>query len=373
MVNPATSESLIKGIQLQRARELLQLTPNEVAQEISVDPQDVLSWENEESKPNLKQLEDLAKLYGRDIDYFLRETPVPPERLEFRGIKLGQTLKDLAKEALSVIGRFDELCRTTLELEKLLGKTREINLPNYRESDQPEEIAKRVRSEFGLDGRPIPQKPGLRTILSKRGVLIFELAVPENAFSGFSLWHNEYGPCILLNGKDPTQRRNFTLAHELAHLVYRHNSGLCLIPQKIGESWIIDLERKADQFAIEFLLPELGVIDDFRKRELTNQPSQDALAKMAYQKWGASIQALGFRLESLGLIRKGHTNTLFEIKTPFFKKSVTPTWERQLGNRFVSLAFEAHKKGIISSGKLAQTLDLPMRKALEEIHKRTGK
>ena len=72
-------ESIIKGAQLRKARELLQLAPEEVAPELNVTRQDILDWEGERAQPTLKQLEGLAKLYGREIDYFLKETPAPPE------------------------------------------------------------------------------------------------------------------------------------------------------------------------------------------------------------------------------------------------------------------------------------------------------
>jgi len=85
-------ESVIIGAQLEKARGLLQLIPEEVAPELSVTPQELLNWEEERSQPTLKQLEELARLYGREIDYFLRETPPPPKGIQFRG-KPGQSLK----------------------------------------------------------------------------------------------------------------------------------------------------------------------------------------------------------------------------------------------------------------------------------------
>ncbi len=368
MKSPESKKSLIIGPQLKKARELFQLTPEEVAQEMNVNSQDIVSWEKEQSKPNLKQLDGFAKLYGRDIDYFLRETPPSPENIEFRG-KPELSLKNLPKEAKIVLARFDDLCRTALEFENFLNKRRQVKLLRFKETDPPKTIAQSLRNKLNVGDKPLS---GLRNILENEGVRIFELPVSEEVFSGFSFWHTEYGPCILLNAKELRGRRNFTLAHELAHLLYNHGSSLCYIPLKFSKVQR-GIEYKANQVAVELLLPESGVVEDFKKRNLSSTPSENELAQMAYYKWGVSIQALGYRLENLDLIKRGYTDTLLETKPPYFrgkKGPRTPGWERQLGKQFVETSIEAYKKGIISVGKLASSLGITVRKTIETIERK---
>jgi XRE family transcriptional regulator, fatty acid utilization regulator len=364
MANSESQTSIIIGNQLRRARELLILTPEEAALELNTSPQDILNWEKEQAQPNLRQLEKLAELYGREIDYFLKQTPAPPEKIEFRG-KPGQSLEELAKEAKLVIAKFDELCRTALELENLLNKGREVKLSCFEESVPPKTVAQGLRGILDVGDKPLPD---LRERLEGEGVRIFGLPVPEDDFSGFSLWHLEYGPSILLNASEPQGRRNFTLAHELAHLLYRHASSLCHIPLKLSEVHG-NIEVKANQFAIELLLPETSAIGDFGRRELSRTPSSKELGQMA-GKWGVSIQALGYRLENLGLIEWGHTDTLFELQPPFLRRPRTPRWEKQLGKEFVGTTFEAYQRGLISTGKLASSLGITVREALKEIERR---
>lgn len=367
MEDTNSKEKIIVCSQLQRARELLQLTPEEVATELNFNNQDIVAWEEAQLQPNLKQLEKLAELYGREIAYFLRETPAPPEKIEFRG-KPGQSLKELPKEARIVLARFDELCRTELEFEELLGKEHKVRLPHFIGSASPKTVADILRNKFNIGNKPIPN---LRDFLEFEGVRIFELPVFEDVFSGFSYWHSEYGPCILINSREPKGRRNFTLGHELAHLLYDKGCSLCYITLKNGETHG-GVEYQANQVSIELLLPESSVVEDFRKRNLSNMPSEEEMAKMAYSKWGVSIQALGYRLENLGLIAKGYTDTLMETKPKHFRRPTTPSWERQLGKRFVNNSFEAYQKGLITSGKLAHSLGMTFRKTQEEIVKRTS-
>jgi len=356
-------ESIIKGAQLRNARELLQLAPEEVASQINVTRQDIFDWEEGRPQPSLKQLEKLAELYGRGIDYFLKETPPPPHKIEFRG-KPGQSLKDLPKEAKTVLARFDELCRTALEVEGLLKKKREVTIARFDESVPPKAVTESLRKKFNAGDKPLTN---LKERLESEGVRIFELVVPEDTFSGFSFWHSEYGPCILLNASDLMGRRNFTLAHELAHLLYGHESTLCYIPLRLSEVRG-DIEFKANQFAVELLLPETAVKEDFRTRGLSTTPSETEFGRMA-GKWGVSIQALGYRLEDLGLIAKGHTDTLFERK-PFLRRPRIPKWKRQMGKQFVEESFEAYGKGLISAGKVASGLGITVREAMKEIERR---
>jgi len=366
MESRESRKSLIIGSQLRKARQMLQFTVAEVAKEIQVSPGSIEKWERSEESPNVKQLEMLARVYGREIDYFLRESPPPPLEIEFRG-RRGQSLKDLSKETRIVIARFDELCRTSVEFEQLLNKKRYPKIIRFKKSDSPDKIAVSLRKQMGKDNSPIPN---LRDLLEKEGARIFELSVPNNEFSGLSFWHSEYGPAILVNAKESKGRRNFTLAHELAHLLYDDGSSVCYIPIPFAKP-VGNIEYKANQVAVKLLLPEAGVIEDFEKKNLSKTPSEKELGQIA-GKWGVSLQALGYRLEELGLIEKGYTDKLVE-PPPHFRPSITPRWERQLGKKFVETTFEAYHKGLISSGKLSHTLGLTVRKTLEEIGKRAGK
>lgn len=354
-----TNPSIVIGAQLQKARKLLSLSVQEVAQEIDVRPKDIEDWEKGILRPSLQELEALASLYGREIDYFLRETSNPPTKIKFRG-KPGESLRDLSKDTKIVLAKFDELCRAAVEFEALLKKTREVNLATIPARTTARTGAQGIRQQYDLEDKPILD---LRALLENAGVRIFEIPIPNDELSGFSFWHEKYGPCILVHAKDVKGRRNFTLAHELAHLLYSHGSSACYIPSKISEVHETT-ELKANRFAVELLLPETGVVDDFKKRNLPRTPSEKQLRPMAI-KWGVSIQALGYRLEGLGFVNRGLTNKIIESRPTYFRRPKIPTWERRLGKRFVGTSIEAYRKNLISVGKLAHALQIPIRKAMK--------
>ena len=357
--------TLIIPSQLRHGREVVQATLEEVGRELSVRAGDVESWEQGVSAPTLNQLEALAGLYGRDIDYFLGETPPPPESIEFRAGP-GESFSGLSRQTRSIAGRFDELCRRAVELEALVGKRRECQISRLDRSLAPGKAATRLRQDLGVGDRPMAN---LKDLLDAKGFRIFELPVPNDELSGLSLWHSDYGPCILLNARDLKPRRNFTLAHELAHLLYSHGALACRIPPKLEEQ-AVGTERKADHFAVELLLPESTLRADFTKRGYSSTPSAEELRPMR-SKWGVSLQALGYRLETLGLIARGHTDALVEPKPTYFRRPKTPKWERRLGKPFIETAFEAYQKNLVSIGKLAHSLGIPIRKAMEEVERRS--
>jgi len=329
-----------------------------VSEEIHVSPQHIDDWEKGVSQPRLEELEALANLYGREIDYFLRETPNPPTGVKFRG-KPGESLQHLSKDTKIVLARFDELCRAAFEFEELLGKKRKVKLSMVSPKVTASIGARRLRERYNLRDKPIGD---LRALLDNAGVRVFEVPIPNDELSGFSFWHEKYGPCILVNAKDVKGRRNFTLAHELAHLLYSHGSSACYIPSDISDVRE-RIERKANQFAAELLLPETGVVHDLKKRNLSRKPSEKQLRQMSI-KWGVSIQALGYRLEGLGLIKPGLTNKIVESRPAYFRRPKTPTWERRLGKSFVGTSIEAYRNSLISVGKLAHVLQIPIRKAM---------
>jgi Zn-dependent peptidase ImmA (M78 family) len=91
-------------------------------------------------------------------------------------------------------------------------------------------------------------------------------------------------PIFLINTAIPTDRMRFTLAHEIGH-IFMHG-----LPTQEG-----NVERQADQFAAEFLMPESQIRPHF---------SFVNLQKLASMKpyWRVSMNALLYRAAEIGAI-----------------------------------------------------------------------
>ena len=345
---------MVEGSQLRQARKYLGLTPSEVAGHIGVPPEHVLEWEGGRSEPNVDELTQLAEVYHRGLDYFLRVTPAPPESIHLRLAK-PSVLGDIPAKDREVLARFDELCRAEWELEQALGISAPVDVPRPSAAGDPHRLADFERQRLGVGPKPI-SKP--RPLLEQLGVRVFELEVPENSFAGLSWWHDEYGPCVLVNAGDPWGRRNFTLAHEYGHLLMGDAPGLCDLEDRAEE-------RQANAFAAEFLMPAQPLLGDIATRGLPDEPNLKDLAPLA-GRWGVSVQALVIRLEQLSVVARGTAHRVTEdadATRPYYPRGRQPRWRRRLGDRFVSMVIEAHRGGHISLGVLAHYLDLPVRKA----------
>lgn len=353
----------ILGEQLRRAREAIILSISTAAQHLNVPVEQLRSWEGNETRPRLDELEAISRFYNREISYFVRDVPpLPADRIRYRSLGHDWTISHISLDSRALIVKFDEMCRTAYELETLLGKKHRAELRFYSTDVQPRQVANSERQALGIES-----SVSLRERLEQRGVRIFELPIETSEFAGFSYWHDVYGPSVLVNARDVPGRKNFTLAHEYAHLIFNDSPSACnILPEYPGH--LIAAERRANLFAVNLLMPEAGILREFQRRNLSNRPTVREIGLLA-GKWNVSVQAMGYRLENLQLIPSGYsTEVLSSYREPTFrrrKKGGTPSWQKRLGKSYVITAIEAYTDHRISLGKLAQSLGIPIRRALK--------
>jgi Zn-dependent peptidase ImmA (M78 family) len=98
----------------------------------------------------------------------------------------------------------------------------------------------------------------------------------------FSQWPPGMPPMFFVNRAAPPDRCRYTLAHEIGHIVMHY------IPTT-------DMEREADRFAAEFLMPKKEIIGEFGRFNL-----ERAAAMKQY--WKVAMSALIRRAHDLGKI-----------------------------------------------------------------------
>jgi len=144
------------------------------------------------------------------------------------------------------------------------------HIPTFDPDDMtPADAAKMVRAQWRM---PIGPVRNLTRWIESAGVIVIEEHLGTKRIDGLSQWASDY-PVLLLNADLTNDRKRWTLAHELGHLVLHSNY---VDP---------DVEAQADAFAAEFLMPRHVIEPDLR--DLT--PARlIALKKM----WGVSMAAL---------------------------------------------------------------------------------
>jgi Zn-dependent peptidase ImmA (M78 family)/transcriptional regulator with XRE-family HTH domain len=359
--------------QLRRARESLGLPLHEAARRANVGPGDLERWEAGRGAPDDEQLWNLAEAYGRPLAYFFTESPALPRRQDFRlqAVPKREPLDSEGRK--SAIAEFEELCRAQFALEAALGRPDHSAIEQIRAESaaisDPEELAAFVRRWAGLRPGPIPD---LRALLERLGVKVFVVRVADERLSGTSWWHAAYGPAMLVNRVQAEARRLFTMAHELGHLLRLDSHAFCdYLDLQVRE------ERFANQFAAALLMPE----DDMKRfvqpmletEELGGWGTSDETLDKVGRHYKTSREAVAWRLENLGLLPQGFTDTRRPewSRRRFFRGPKGERWRhrvKHLGKTYTSMVKEAYGKGLLSLSTAADMLGVDVAHADEWLH-----
>jgi Zn-dependent peptidase ImmA (M78 family)/transcriptional regulator with XRE-family HTH domain len=151
----------------------------------------------------------------------------------------------------------------------------------------PEYIAQLLRGAWNLQRGPISN---LTRVIENAGGIVVRCSFGSRRIDAMSQWVPGSLPLFFVNADIPTDRFRFSLAHELGHIVMHQ------VPTN-------DLEREADVFASEFLMP---------RKEIAPHLSGLSLPKLAQLKplWKVSMAALMTHARDLGKITPRHYRTL---------------------------------------------------------------
>lgn len=158
----------------------------------------------------------------------------------------------------------------------------------------PKDVARRVRKEWGMPPGPVPDMVGA---LEYAGALVVTTDLETDLLDAVSQWHEDGRPLLLANTRAPGDRRRFSMAHELGHLVMHSGPG----PGPVQE-------KQADAFAAEFLMPASDI------REALS--AGITLARLADLKriWGTSMGALLRRAQTLNAVSEWqYRNLMIEM------------------------------------------------------------
>lgn len=277
------------GDRLRQARQLALRTKQDVATAIGVSPAAIGQYESNAMAPRPDLIGKLASALDVVPEFFA--TGRPQTKLEsgdafFRSLR-STTARQRAK-ATSYTEQVWELVNA-IERHVRLPK---VNLPNFDElpasrPDDPVSMARAIRQFWNLGSAPVAH---LVRLLESHGIVTVLVPFVEqevariDAFS--TLAFDRPMMVLSVDKKDDVFRHRFTAAHELGHILMH------------GEHSAGDpaLERAADRFAAEFLMPTNVVRDEL--------PSRFDIRKLAQlsERWGVSVQALVYRSKELGLI-----------------------------------------------------------------------
>jgi Zn-dependent peptidase ImmA (M78 family) len=129
----------------------------------------------------------------------------------------------------------------------------------------------------------------------------------EDDISGF-LYKKPNRNVIVVNDEHSQNRKRFTMAHELGHLLLNHGGdvfvdreGRFIFRDSKSQSGLDIQERDANKFAAELLMPVEMVIKELNK--IDNEMIEDRDIDKLAMKFDVSSQAMTIRLVNLNLIQ----------------------------------------------------------------------
>lgn len=310
------------------ARKYLGLNQKRFAELLNVS-QGMVSQIESGLKPISEDIvETLTPLLGEN--FFYQNSSNPNLKVHYR---VSSTI------AKGILNSFEARIELTSNNINTLLETVDIpenNLPQLDPEDfelDAKYIAKEIRSYLGLGRKPVGNLIGL---LEKQGVIIhfydFDFISEQNkTLDGVSFFMNGV-PVILVNSKIQNARKYFTIAHELGHIIMH-------LPEKFIIAKQRDIEKEANEFASEFLLPTEAIREDLYNI------NEDRLLMLKH-KWSVSAAAILYKAKDLTLTYHQYRRWVqklsswrkkepmdIEIEQPSLLKTMLQVCKNELGGK----------------------------------------
>lgn len=254
-------------------------TVEELATQLGISKQAVSKYENGLAIPSVGVLNKLIALFSLPVGY-LGKTEILPTQSS--SIFYRRHKKTSKKEV--------EIARVTLKWYfEMIYAIREFlsvpvsYIPEFDKNLSIEEKAKALRNSWKLGIMPIND---LASLLERQGFYLLALQLDGVQTDAYSQRMQEYALIVLNQNKGTRERKNFSLAHELGHLVLHTGEEFAGSEKK---------EREADEFAACFLMPTESFSNDI----VLETPN--AFVELG-EKWHVSPQAAVERSYRLGLL-----------------------------------------------------------------------
>jgi Zn-dependent peptidase ImmA (M78 family) len=349
---------------LRQAREVLGYSIEAVSAETAIPQARLEAIEKGHARPSGDELLILASFYDSDYRGFLEESRPPP--VEQSDILFRRYGDSFSPEDRRAVQEFLRLCELEAELEEALDKRKnefQFTATGVLYKAHGEQAATALRTQLGYESNVVPRDvyADFRSI----GIHIFRRALANREISGLYIEHPVAGHCVLVNYDEDVYRQRFSVAHEAAHAIFDSSESVVVTFQSRSSKYSpSDLkEIRANTFASHYLMPR-SMLSKLRKIDPVS-------ARRWAQDFRVSTSALSHALRDAGLIDEATASAIRKQRVPRHEKidpeaphTLTPAQKdrriellkRGLSDYYVELCFEAHYRGLISTGRIAECL-----------------
>lgn len=362
---PVTRQVLAQ--KLKNAREVVGLTQLEAAKQVGLSRTALALVESGKRALEAIEMSRLVQLYELTFHDLFMESEAGQDSLQilFRASAiveqdLGAKRQILhARKLAKDVSYYEDMTGGRAESGDFMGYDVAPPASKGAAIEQGMELAAKERARLRLGSQPVWELP---EILRREGIRVAELRLPKSV-SGLTLRLEEGGDLIIVNRDHVKERRLFSYAHELCHVVAdRGRSALVSGDQDKKDP----LETRADVFAADFLMPKEG-IQEFLKSTL-GRSYKDSLAEKHWPEaaqlaryFAVSFQAAVFRLKNLDIISEAVMTVWQDPKHPAleYKKNLKGPELKENGymdleSQLVEAALRALREEKISRKKFVE-------------------
>lgn len=371
---------------LKWARKTAGLTIIQVEQQLDLKKDSVLELESGITTHQVGKalLQNLARLYRRSFPVLLLPDPptdddIPTDyrTLPVRKRAIGPDTAQSLREARRLQDALSDLIR---ENPKILPPFKSFHAAM---SDKPASVALKLRAIMDVDVRqqkrwldPNSAFRSWRGRLQRLGILVVVQDFPREEARGFSLWHPDLVPMIVVSRNEAPAAQIFTLFHELAHILLRSDA-MCL--RQETTSLLGTVEAWCNKVAATTLVPddELRSLLQARGQGTPREWLPDQLYDVASY-FKVSRHVIAIRLEEIGVVAKGyyaHIKGLLDAddyRTPQhppeqtreaeYRRNMPQLRLAEVGFATANAILTACKDSLLSTTEAADLLDLRPRK-----------
>ncbi len=338
------------GQRIHQARLAAGLTLAALGERLGVSKTAVQKYEKGVVTPDSSQLLVIAQACGVRTEYFFRRQTAQLTEVEFRK---KQTLGVKREEAIRI--RVAEMVEKRIELLNAFPESpiSRFSIPagvpeQIADLEAIEAIADEVRRAWSLGLNPIGD---LTDTLETLGLIILTVDVEHKAFSGMTAKavaaDGQQYPVIAVSSCWPGDRQRFTLAHELAHVLFAG---------RLADG--VDEEKACDRFAGAFLVPQAAVAHELGERRRHLEPRELYRLKHEY---GISMRGWVLRAVQCGILPQAHCQSLMRLFSSrgWNRKEPGEPLEAEAPKLFEQLVYRALGERLISEAKAAELLGIP--------------
>jgi transcriptional regulator with XRE-family HTH domain len=269
-------------------------------------------YETGQRQPSLTHLRRLAATYGVDASGLLagkvESDPASPERVLFRSSSWVQAHDTRARinEVLRVVAFYADLLSDLDAVTAVWTASRFDRARGRQTRRYAVAKAHEVRRSFGLGETTVADLDALAGEVA----LVFRVPLGDLDFapSGLSWLHPTAGFCIVVNSSVRPTHQRFTLAHELAHVLFHLDQPEIAIVSLARD--VDDQERFANAFAGELLVPGPALIELGEELQAWERLDDPGTVVRLADRFDVSYAAMLVRLRQEKLISPGGFNDL---------------------------------------------------------------